>query len=148
MYNKLTLIGRVGGDPEYKVTNKGTEITGFSLATSESWKDDSGEWHEETDWHNITMFGKNAIRANEKVRKGDLLLIEGKVRYEKWNDKDGNKRTTTKVIASFFRQLTKSEKTAMESALPYQEPVSVADIYGPADQHSPYAPAPDDDLPF
>jgi single-strand DNA-binding protein len=98
MYQKLTLIGRLGQDPEVKYTQSGTPVTRFTVATSERWKDKgTGERKEETTWHTCEAWGKQAELAGEYLHKGAMVHIDGKVANEKWTDRDGNERKTTKV---------------------------------------------------
>lgn len=104
--NKAILIGRVGKDPEVRFTQEGKAIANFSIATSENWKDKSGEKQEKTEWHNIVAFGKLAEIIGEYVKKGSLLYIEGKITTEKWQDKEtGKDRYTTKIIAEQMKML-------------------------------------------
>lgn len=95
--NKVILIGNVGKDPEIRYFKDGNGVAVFSLATSENWKDKSGEKQERTEWHNVEVFGKTAEVIRDYVTKGKPLYIEGQIRTEEWEDKDGNKRKTTKI---------------------------------------------------
>lgn len=98
--NKVILIGNVGRDPEIRYMQDGTTIANLSLATSEQWKDKSGERQERTEWHRVEVFGKTADVVKNYVVKGKPLYIEGQIRTEEWEDKDGNKRKTTKIRVS------------------------------------------------
>jgi single-strand DNA-binding protein len=97
--NKVILLGNMGKDPEVKYTSANLAIASFSLATSSSWKDKSGERTEKTEWHNVTVYGKLAEIVGEYFRKGDSLMVEGEIRYEEW-EKDGVKRNATKIVAT------------------------------------------------
>ena len=94
--NKVILIGNLGQDPESRFTPQGTAVTSFSVATNESWKSQSGEIKEHTEWHRIEMFGKRAETANEYMRKGNTVYIEGRLKTDEWEDKEtGQKRRAT-----------------------------------------------------
>lgn len=98
--NKVTLIGRVGKDPEIRNTGNGKPIVSFSLATTDSWKDKStGEKKEKTEWHNVTCFNEGLCRVIEHyVKKGSQIYIEGALATEKYTDKNGVDRYATKII--------------------------------------------------
>lgn len=116
MYNKIVLIGNLGDDAQIKTLDSGVKIAEFSLATSESYKDKSGEWKQKTEWHNIKAWGKLAERA-DKLVKGATILLEGKVTTETW-EKDGQKRYKCVIVASYFRILNRSEKPNSSEPLP------------------------------
>jgi single-strand DNA-binding protein len=97
--NKVILIGRLGRDPEVKYTQGGTAVARFSLATDEVWKDQSGEKQQKTEWHNIVAWNKLAEICGQYLAKGRLVYIEGRLQTRNWEDKDGNKRTTTEIRA-------------------------------------------------
>jgi len=107
MINKVTLIGNAGADAETKILDNGTHVARLSLATNESWKKD-GEWITQTEWHNVCAFRETAERL-AAVKKGQLLYVEGKISYRKYQDKDGNDRYTTDIVCSTFRILEKKE---------------------------------------
>jgi len=98
--NKVTLIGRVGKDPETKFLENGVAVTTFSLATSESYKNKTGEKVTNTEWHNIVLWRGLAEVASKYVKKGSSLYIEGKITTRSWEDKDGNKRSSTDIIGN------------------------------------------------
>jgi len=110
MVNRTILVGNLGKDAELKTFDNGSSVANFSLATSESYKDKSDEWQQKTEWHNIAVWGNQAQRA-AKLTKGTTLYLEGKLSTRKWQDKNGNDRYTTEVVASYFRILNRSEKT-------------------------------------
>lgn len=97
--NKVILVGRLGKDPEVKYTQGGTAVARFSLATDEVWKDQSGEKQQKTEWHNIVAWTKLAEICGQYLAKGRLVYIEGRLQTRNWEDKDGNKRTTTEIRA-------------------------------------------------
>jgi len=98
--NKVILIGNLGRDPEIRYTQSGEPIANFSLATSESWNDKSGQKQERTEWHRVEVFGKTAQIVRDYLTKGRQVYLEGQIRYEEWTDKDGNKRNTTRIRVS------------------------------------------------
>ena len=98
--NKVILVGRLGRDPEVRYTPGGSAVANFSLATDETWKDKAGEKQQKTEWHNIVVWGKLAEICGQYLNKGKLIYIEGRLQTREWDDKDGNKRKTTEVVAS------------------------------------------------
>jgi single-strand DNA-binding protein len=99
--NKAIIIGRLGQDPEVRYTPDGTAVANFSIATSEEWKDkNSGEKKERTEWHNIVAWRKLGEICGEYLSKGRQVYIEGRIQTRSWEDKDGNKRYKTEIIAS------------------------------------------------
>lgn len=97
--NKVILVGRLGKDPELKYTQGGAAVARFSLATDEVWKDQSGEKQQKTEWHNIVAWSKLAEICGQYLAKGRLVYIEGRLQTRSWEDKEGNKRTTTEIRA-------------------------------------------------
>ena len=102
--NKVMLIGRLGKDPETRFTPNGKAVANFSIATSEKWKKD-GEKQERTEWHNIVVFEKLAEIVGQYLTKGSQVYIEGKLQTRKWQDKQGNDRYTTEIVASQMQML-------------------------------------------
>lgn len=98
--NKTQLIGRIGKDPVPHIFQDGTTIIGFSLATSEKWKDKTtDEWKEATEWHNISVNNPTLVDfVTTRLNKGDLIYVEGKLRYRKWTKKDGSEGIITEVV--------------------------------------------------
>ncbi len=104
--NKVILVGNLGQDPETRYMPSGGAVTNFTLATNESWKDkQTGEQKERTEWHKVAMFNRLAEVAAEYLRKGSQVYVEGKLRTRKWQDRDGNDRYTTEVIADEMQML-------------------------------------------
>ena len=104
--NKVIIVGNVGGDPETRYMPSGSAVTNLTVATNESWKDkQSGEQKERTEWHRVAMFNRLAEIAAEYLRKGSQVYIEGKLRTRKWQDKSGNDRYTTEIIADEMQML-------------------------------------------
>ena len=99
--NKVILIGNLGRDPEMKQTQSGAAIANIAVATSESWKDkNTGENQERTEWHRVVMFNRLGEIAGEYLKKGSKVYIEGKLQTRKWQDKDGQDRYTTEIVAN------------------------------------------------
>ncbi len=98
--NKILLIGNLGKDPEIRYTPEGTPVANFSLATSENWTDKSGTRQEHTEWHTIVAWNRLADLSKKYLSKGRQVYIEGRIRTRDWNDRDGNKRRSTEVIAT------------------------------------------------
>ena len=104
--NKVILVGHLGQDPETRYMPSGSAVTNLRLATSESWKDkNSGDQQERTEWHSVAMFGRLAEIAAEYLRKGSQVYIEGRLRTRKWQDRDGNDRWTTEIVANEMQML-------------------------------------------
>ena len=103
--NKVILIGNLGRDPEVRTLNDGSPVVTLSLATSESWKDKaSGERRERTEWHRVVIFNENLAKVAENyLKKGAKVYIEGQLQTRKWTDKDGNEKYTTEVVLQRYR---------------------------------------------
>ena len=103
--NRVILVGRLGKDPETRYTGGGQAVCHFSLATDESYKDRSGERQKRTEWHRITVWAKQAEIAQQYLKKGSQIYLEGSIRSSEYTDKEGQKRTSYEIIASNFRML-------------------------------------------
>ena len=104
--NKVILVGNLGADPETRYMPSGSAVTNLRLATNERRKDrQTGEFTDVTEWHRVVMFDKLAEIAAEYLRKGSQVYVEGKIRTNKWQDKDGNDRYTTEIIATEMQML-------------------------------------------
>lgn len=108
--NKVILIGNLGKDPEIRYISDNVPVANFSIATSESYKDKNGEWQENTEWHNIVAWRNLAERAEKYLKKGKQVYVEGKIRTRAWDDKDGNKRYTTEIVADTLQILGRREE--------------------------------------
>ncbi len=140
--NKVILIGNLGRDPEVRYSPNGGAIANITLATSESWKDkNTGEQVEKTEWHRVVFFRRLAEIVGEYLKKGSKVYIEGKLQTRKWQDKDGNDRYTTEVVANEMQMLD-----SRGGSTSYNQDEA------PAAQSMPQEPAPagdfDDDIPF
>ena len=103
--NKAILIGNLGKDPEMRFMPNGDAVVNFSIATTESYKDRDGNKQDKTEWHNITIYGKLAEIANQYLKKGRSVYIEGRIQTRKWQDKNGQDRYTTEIIATAMQML-------------------------------------------
>ena len=103
--NKVILVGRLGRDPETRYTGSGQAVANFSVATDESYKDRNGERQKRTEWHKIVVWGKQAEIAQQYLKKGSLIFIEGRIQSREWQDKEGQKRTSFEIVATNFRML-------------------------------------------
>ena len=104
--NKVILIGNLGGDPEVKYTAGGSAVANVTIATSENWKDKTtGENQERTEWHRVVFFGRLAEIAGEYLKKGSQVYVEGRLQTRKWQDKEGQDRYTTEIVANEMQML-------------------------------------------
>lgn len=150
--NKVILVGRLGKDPETRYMTNGEAVTNVTLATSENWKDKSGEKQERTEWHNVVFYRRLAEIAGEYLKKGSMVYIEGKLQTRKWQDKEGKDRYTTEIIANEMQML--SSKSGGSSFEVVDKPV--ASSGAPASDRPASAPSAakggfdnfDDDIPF
>jgi single-strand DNA-binding protein len=154
--NKVILVGRLGKDPETRYMTSGEAVTTVSLATSETWRDKSGEKQEKTEWHNLVFYNRGAYKlaeiAGEHLKKGSQIYVEGRITTEKWQDKEGKDRYTTKIIVNEMQMLgSKSTGGSFEVVENKTAPSSSGSAAAPAKA----APAAknsfdnfDDDIPF
>lgn len=127
--NKAMIIGRLGQDPDVRYTQSNTAVANMSIATSERYKDKSGEWKEKTEWHKVVAWGRTAEVCQEYLKKGSQVYIEGPIQTNKWEDKEGQTRYTTEIKALQMTMLDSkgsnssggAPKTAQSKA---SEPVS------------------------
>src|SRR6202043_4012483 len=115
--NKVTLIGRLGKDPEVKNLTNGSAVANFSVATSEKGKDKrSGEMQEKTEWHNIVVWNEKTIEFIEKyLNKGDMVYVEGKIQTRKWEDSDGKDRYSTEIVIPQFAGIEALQKLSFDN---------------------------------
>ena len=147
MVNKVTLIGNLGADPEVRRLESGAVVAKVSVATNENYKDKAGEWQTQTEWHNVIMWRGLAERAEQYLKKGSMIYVEGKLTTRKWDDKDGNTRYTTEVVANYYRNIKRDgEGGGTGGSFPASEPTAAAAPKAKAPVAD--APAADDDLPF
>jgi len=148
MINKVILIGNLGRDPEVRRLENGAVVAKFSVATNESYKDKAGEWQTQTEWHDVVVWRHLAERAERDLAKGKLVFIEGKLTHRKYQDKDGNDRYTTEVVANNMKLLERKEGSGsgFSQNMPTEEPAVVSTKSAPASENS--SNDADDDLPF
>ena len=127
--NKVILIGNLGNDPDVRFTPNGSAVANLSVATSESWRDqNTDQWQEKTEWHRVVIFGKTAEVAQQYLRKGSKVYIEGKLQTRKWQGQDGQDRYTTEVVVAPYggqMQMLDGRQEGMGSGAPmggYQQP--------------------------
>ncbi len=110
--NKVILVGNLGRDPEMRHLENGASVAKFSLATTESYKDKSDQWQQQTEWHDIVAWRYLAERAEQLFKKGSFVYVEGKLTHRKWVDKEGNNRTSTEIVAQSLRLLERRESNS------------------------------------
>ncbi|NOZ04616.1 MAG: single-stranded DNA-binding protein [FCB group bacterium] len=118
--NKVVLVGHLGADPESRYTTAGSAVATFNLATNESWRNSDGEVEDKTEWHRCVLFGKMAETANDYLKKGQLIYLEGRLRTRSWEDKNGVKRYTTEIVGERFTMLG-GRRSSGEDAVPVSE---------------------------
>lgn len=135
--NKVILIGNLGADPEVRYLNTGTAVANFRMATTENIRNREGEREARTEWHRVVAFGRLAEICGEYLNKGKQVYVEGRLRTRSWDDRDGNKRWTTEIIAARMQMLGgPGDQGAMEAQVP--------DFEGPPDSGGDQ----EDDIPF
>ncbi len=134
--NKVMLIGRLGADPEVRYTPSGAAVANFNIATNWWQTNKEGEKEKRTEWHRIVAWRKLGETCGEYLHKGSLVYIEGRLQTRDWEDRDGNKRYTTEIIAFGMQMLDKKEEP--------EEPVSIEESF-PTEEP---ADLPEDDIPF
>ncbi|NOX85909.1 MAG: single-stranded DNA-binding protein [Chlorobi bacterium] len=141
--NKVILIGRIGRDPDVHTFDDGTKKISFSLATTESYRNNSGDWVDQTEWHNIVGF---RYLADKSVAKGDLVYIEGKIKTRKYTDRDGNDRYITEIISDKINILVRNQPGNRNFQAEEQDNTqgSATDTTTTQPENA----TPDDDLPF
>ncbi len=121
--NKVILLGFLGGDPETRYMTNGDAVTNFSLATTDRWKDkNTGDNKEATEWHRIVIYGKLAEIAGQYIKKGSQVYLEGKLKTNKWTDKQGFERYTTNVQCELLKMLDKKDSESDSGGDNYKKP--------------------------
>lgn len=145
--NKVILIGNLGKDPETRYLPSGDAVTNITLATTESWKDKkSGDKQEHTEWHRISFFGRQAEVAGEYLKKGSPVYIEGRIRTRKWQDKEGQDRYSTEIVADRMQLL--GSRGGGEGGGGMREPANAGGGKAPAKKSGGSFDDMDDDIPF
>ncbi|MFL2691886.1 MAG: single-stranded DNA-binding protein [Gammaproteobacteria bacterium] len=120
--NKVFIIGNLGADPEIKYTQAGSPVANLSIATSESWKDkNSGDQQEKVEWHRVVMFSRLAEIAEQYLKKGSKIFVEGKLQTRDWEDSEGKKRYTTEVVAREMTMLDSRSGGVAQADTPKNE---------------------------
>ncbi|MBX3023335.1 single-stranded DNA-binding protein [bacterium] len=140
MVNKAIIIGNLGRDPEVRFTPSGRAVAKFSVATTERWTDQNGQKQEKTEWHNIVVWGKQAETCGQYLAKGRQVYVEGRITNRSYDDKDGNKKYITEIIARDVRFLGGPGQGSGGGA-----GMRDSGFSAPAGED---APPPDDDIPF
>ncbi len=120
--NKVILVGNLGADPEIRYAPSGTAVANFRLATSETRVNKDGQKETKTEWHKIVTFGKLAEICGEYLAKGKQVYIEGKIQTRSWDDKDGNKKYMTEIVANTMQMLGSAPKEGGAAASPAEPP--------------------------
>lgn len=139
--NKVILIGNLGKDPEVRFTQGGQCVANFSIATSDNWKDKSGQKQERTEWHRIVAWGKLGELVKEYLRKGRPVYIEGRLQTRSWQDQQGNTRYTTEIVATALQFLGQRDSAGGGD---FASPPAFGDENAPEE----FASSIDDDVPF
>ncbi len=108
--NKCMIIGNLGRDPEMRYTPSGQAVTQFTVATNRNYRDQQGEWQSETEWFRVVVWGQQAERTAERLRKGNKVYVEGRIQTRQWEDQTGNKRYTTELIANQVSSLERRDR--------------------------------------
>lgn len=148
MVNRVILVGNLGRDPEVRDLENGVKVARFSVATNESYKDKNGEFQTQTEWHDVVAWRLLAERAQNYLKKGKLVYIEGKLTHRKYQDKDGNDRYVTEVVADTIRNLSREERTDHFPGADQDPFANREDPRKNTEQIPVNAEAPSDDLPF
>jgi single-strand DNA-binding protein len=115
--NKCMIIGNLGRDPEMRYTPSGQAVTQFTVATNRRWQQ-NGEWQEETEWFRVVVWGPQAERTAERLRKGHKVYVEGRIQTRQWEDQQGQKRSTTELVANQVTSLERRERGDEDIPLP------------------------------
>ncbi len=155
--NKVILIGNLGKDPEVRYMPDGKAVANITVATSEKWKDKTGEKQERTEWHNVTFYSPLADIVGQYLRKGSSLFVEGRLQTRKWQDKNGHDRYTTEIIANEMKMLggrgdqssgSNSGNRSKESTHGYYQPPTPQSARNKATFDAQSPAGFDDDIPF
>jgi len=146
--NKVILVGRLGRDPETRYTSGGQAVCNFSIATDESYKDRNGERQKRTEWHKIVVWGRQAEIAQQYLKKGSLVYLEGRIQTREWTDREGQKRTSFDIVANNFRMLGGRAEAAAAGAGAGTPAAAEVEPPAPSDDHAPGPEISDEDIPF
>ena len=138
--NKVILIGNLGRDPEVRHTPSGAAVANFSIATNEAWNNREGQREERTEWHRVVAFGKLAEICGQYLKRGKQVYIEGRLQTRQWEDREGNKRSTTEIVAANMTMLGRPGEASAEA---YAPPIAEDPFPGASSSGTE-----DDDIPF
>lgn len=145
--NKVILVGHLGRDPEVRYTPSGSAVANVSIATSDSWKDkNTGEQHDRTEWHRVVFFNRLAEIVGEYLKKGAQVYVEGRLQTRKWQDKEGNDKYTTEIVANEMQML--GSRGSSDAAEFNQDSAAAPQAAAPATTATATADDFDDDIPF
>ncbi len=139
--NKVILVGRLGRDPETRYTSAGQAVCNFSLATDEVYRDRNGERQKRTEWHRIVLWSKLAEIAQQYLKKGTLVYVEGRIQSRQWDDREGQKRTSFEIIGNVMRMLSPRGEMAVAAGAEAEAPAA-------AEEPAPSPEISDEDIPF
>lgn len=142
--NKVILVGNLGSDPELRETSSGTSVCEFRLATNESWKGKDGQTQDRTEWHRVIVWGKLGENCHKYLAKGRQVYLEGRVQTRSWEDKEGNKRYTTEIVARDVQFLGQGGGKKEESSDQGSSPPPPKEDFGGGFGGG----SPDEDIPF
>lgn len=138
-FNKIILVGNLGRDPELRYTPQGTPVCSFTMATNERRKDKTGETQDQTTWFRVTLWGRQAETASQFLTKGRPIYIEGRLRVEEWNDRDGRSRYTLEVHATDMQFIGGKSDDVPSASRPEEQPRQASSSASQIE---------DDDIPF
>jgi single-strand DNA-binding protein len=144
--NKCMIIGNLGRDPEMRYTSGGQAVTQFTVAVNRNYKNQAGEWQEETEWFRVVAWGPLAERTAEYLRKGRKVYVEGRLQTRQWDDREGQKRYTTELVANTVTPLDPRPRDDAEGGEPRSRPAPAAAPAAPGGVEDTYSDL--DDLPF
>jgi single-strand DNA-binding protein len=144
--NKCMIIGNLGRDPEMRYTSGGQAVTQFTVAVNRNYKNQAGEWQEETEWFRVVAWGPLAERTAEYLRKGRKVYVEGRLQTRQWDDREGQKRYTTELVANTVTQLDPRPRDEADGGEPRSHPARAAAPAAPGGAEDTYSDL--DDLPF
>ncbi|HEV2298833.1 MAG TPA: single-stranded DNA-binding protein [Candidatus Acidoferrales bacterium] len=147
--NKVILVGRLGRDPETRYTGSGQAVANFTMATDSTYKDRAGERQKRTEWHRIVAWGKLAEICQQYLKKGSQIYIEGRLQTREWEDKSGQKRSTTEIVASDMRMLgSRADSAAAAGAAAGASRSAEFEAAAPDEAGSQESGISDEDIPF
>jgi single-strand DNA-binding protein len=146
--NKVILVGRLGRDPETRFTSGGQAVCNFTVATDEVYRDRAGEWQKRTEWHRIATWGPLAERAQKYLKRGTMVYLEGRLKTRQWDDRSGNKRTSTDIVANVMKMLSPRGEAAPPQGEPQAEAPSAEAPGAEPEEGGQAAEISDEDIPF